>query len=210
MGLNTAKGFGRYFINPSSHLISSAPAKSLLDLAIEPANLFKAFDRCKNRNIPAGSDYESVSDFEANLFENLSLLQQSMIHGTYRASPFFCQEPQTDYETRTDLIATVRDTILQQAVLQVLEPLFKRFLQESCHAYHEKHRRPRITLEDADWVVMERKLKTLYVFDPVVKTIMAWITQEIIIQGKKIKRSRGLPRGVLVSRLLTKIYAWIN
>lgn len=210
VGLNTAKGFGRYLINPSTDLIPYTPAKSLLDLAIEPANLYKAFDRCKNRDIPAGLDYEAVSDFEMNLFEKLSLLQQSIKHGTYRPSPFICQQIDSDCESKTDLIATVRDIIVQQAVLQVMEPLFKRFLQESCHAYREKQRRPRTSLADVDWVAMERKLRTLYGFDPVVDALMVWVTQDVVIQGKKIKRTKGLPRGVLVSRLLTKIDTWIN
>ena len=206
VGRNTAFGFGHYWLEPPPAVDAAKPSQTLMDMAMQPARLFDAFNHIKAEALPAGSDGETIEGFEENLFENLAVLRQSVCKGTYRASVL----KQTPAQDNGQSLATVRDRLVQQAVRQVLEPAFDHFLKWHSYACRNNANQAIVASETMQWACLKRKLKTLYTCDPIVDTIMAWITQSVICDGKVTQRSQGLPHGLSISPLLAQIYTWIE
>jgi len=206
VGRNTAFGFGRYWRKQPPAVNAIKPSQTLVDLAMQPARLFEAFNHIKAQALPAGSDDETIKDFEENLFENLAALRQSVCKGTYRASVL----KQTPAQGNGQSLATVRDRLVQQAVKQTLEPAYDHFLKWHSYACRNNTNQAIVPYEAVQWACLERKLKTLYTRDPIVDTIMAWVTQSVICEGEVTHRSQGLPYGLSILPLLAKIYTWIE
>jgi group II intron reverse transcriptase/maturase len=80
----------------------------------------------KNRGAP-GIDGVSIQDFEANLDEELSRLQQELIDWTYQPSPVRRVEiPKPEGKgVRLLGIPTVRDRVVQTTLKLLLEPIFE-------------------------------------------------------------------------------------
>lgn len=80
----------------------------------------------RNRGAP-GIDGVSISDFEANLDEELSRLQQELSNWTYQPSPVRRIEiPKPDGKgVRLLGIPTVRDRVVQTTLKLLLEPIFE-------------------------------------------------------------------------------------
>jgi RNA-directed DNA polymerase len=79
----------------------------------------------RNHGAP-GIDGVSIADFEANLDEELSRLQQELLDWTYQPSPVRRVEiPKSDGKgVRLLGIPTVRDRVVQTALKLLLEPIF--------------------------------------------------------------------------------------
>ena len=79
----------------------------------------------RNRGAP-GIDGVSIQDFEANLDEELSRLQQELTAWTYQPSPVRRVEiPKPDGKgVRLPGIPTVRDRVVQTTLKLLLEPIF--------------------------------------------------------------------------------------
>jgi RNA-directed DNA polymerase len=76
----------------------------------------------------AGSDRQSIEDFERNLPANLARLQQELQEGRYRPRPIrrvYIDKPGTK-DKRPLGIPCVRDRVVQAAVRLVIEPIFER------------------------------------------------------------------------------------
>lgn len=229
VGRNTAMGFGRYRINPSADVSPLAKARSFVDLAVVPVNLVEAFQHVKLKRRQPGSDEASIETFGDQLFVNMEELADSIRQGTYQPGPLTgFVLPKHSGKIRALAIPTVRDRVAQRAVTQVLGPAFDLLLEESSFAYRKGHSRVgaaqaitrayregfRYILEsdiesffdNVDWQVMKEKLLALLPGDPIVDLIMSWVQQDVVFEGQRIKRSRGLPQGAGISALLSNLY----
>jgi len=229
VGRNTAMGFGRYRVNPSADVSPLAKARSFVDLALAPANLVEAFQHVKLKRRQPGSDETSSETFGDQLFVNLEDLATSIRQGTYQPGPLTgFVLPKPSGKIRALAVPTFRDRVAQRAVTQVLGPAFDLLLEESSFAYRKGLSRVgaaqaiarayregfRYILEsdiesffdNVDWQVMKEKLLALLPGDPVVDLIMNWVTQDVMFEGQRIRRSRGLPQGAGISPLLSNLY----
>jgi group II intron reverse transcriptase/maturase len=84
------------------------------------------FELVKRNRGASGIDGVSIADFEANLDEELSRLQQELLDWTYQPSPVRRVEiPKPDGKgIRLLGIPTVRDRVVQTALKLLLEPIF--------------------------------------------------------------------------------------
>ncbi|WP_375320921.1 hypothetical protein [Aliivibrio logei] len=72
----------------------------------------------------AGIDRQSLSDFEQSLVENLTALHQELSLKTYQPQPVKRGEiPKDGGGIRLLGVPTVRDRIVQQAIVDVLDPI---------------------------------------------------------------------------------------
>jgi RNA-directed DNA polymerase len=107
----------------------------LFDKVFSERNLFAAFQQVASKQGAAGVDHISVAEFERGLPETLWEVSDQLKHGEYHPQPIrrvHLPKPGTN-ETRPLGIPTVRDRMVQAAVVNVIEPIFERDFAE--HSY---------------------------------------------------------------------------
>jgi len=109
---------------------------SLIDKVYAPVNLSRAWERVRENNGAAGLDGMSVKTFASNADERLAALSADLRAKTYRPKPVRRKLiPKSGGGTRPLGIPTVRDRIVQQAVLQILEPVFEPRFSTRSHGF---------------------------------------------------------------------------
>jgi RNA-directed DNA polymerase len=62
---------------------------SLIDKVYRPTTLYAAWLKVKANKGSAGSDHQSIADFEQNLTDNLDRLHHELQDGSYRPRPIW-------------------------------------------------------------------------------------------------------------------------
>jgi len=98
----------------------------LLDKVLQRENMFRALARVKHNKGAAGVDGMTVDGLEAYLREHWPRIREELLGGTYLPQPVRRVDiPKPGGGgTRALGIPTVLDRLLQQALLQVLQPIF--------------------------------------------------------------------------------------
>src|SRR6266849_4228965 len=102
-------------------------AHSLIGQVYEPRNLARAWERVKQNKGAGGVDGVTVARFEEKRDFYLDLLHQRLKDGSYRPRPVRRVEIDKPGSTtkRALGIPTVLDRVCQQALVQILEPIFE-------------------------------------------------------------------------------------
>ena len=109
---------------------------SLIDKVYSRKNLERAFKKVKKNRGSAGIDGVSVSEFESRLEEELNQLAIELREGSYRPRAVKrVKIPKPDGSFRNLGIPTVRDRVVQQALLNVLQPIFEPEFHPSSYGY---------------------------------------------------------------------------
>ena len=109
----------------------------LYDKVFAERNLLAAFQRVASKDGTAGVDHVTVTQFERGLPETLWEVSDQLKHGTYQPQSIrrvHIPKPGTD-ETRPLGIPTVRDRMVQAAVVNVIEPIFERNFAEQSYGF---------------------------------------------------------------------------
>ena len=109
---------------------------SLYDKVFARPNLEQAWQNVAQNNGAAGVDRITVKVFSQQLDQRLEQLHQDLRQKTYRPQPVrrvFL--PKSAGGKRPLGIPTVRDRIVQQALRQVLEPIFERVFSSRSHGF---------------------------------------------------------------------------
>lgn len=131
---STAGGYGR---NPESSAggvsnvaateeQSRPEAEHLMEAVVERKNMGRAYKRVVSNKGSAGIDEMSVEDLGAHLREHWPQIKEQLLQGTYEPQPVRGVEiPKPGKKGKRRLgIPTVVDRLIQQAILQVLHPVF--------------------------------------------------------------------------------------
>ena len=150
------------------------------------------FELVKKNKGSAGIDGVSIQDFETNLDEELSQLQQELTDWTYQPSPVRRVEiPKPDGKgVRLLGIPTVRDRVVQATLKLLLEPIFDPHF--SLHSYGFRRRRnPHQAVSAAQQIVNSGKP---YVVDIDLETFFDCIHHDRLIarMGQRISDKRIL------------------
>jgi len=100
----------------------------LFDKVISDRGLLAAFQQVASNDGAAGVDHMTVTQFERGLPETLWEVSDQLKHGTYQPQSIrrvHIPKPGTN-ETRPLGIPTVRDRMVQAAIVNVIEPIFER------------------------------------------------------------------------------------
>jgi len=96
---------------------------SLIDKVYDPANLAEAWKRVRENKGSAGIDGLTVAGFEQRQDELLETLHKQLREKTYRPSPVKrVAIPKLGGRTRNLGIPSVRDRVVQQALVQKMNP----------------------------------------------------------------------------------------
>jgi Retron-type reverse transcriptase len=100
----------------------------LFERIIDRNNLNEAFKRVKANKGSHGVDGMKVDELLQYLKENGASLRQSLLEGKYKPNPVRRVEiPKPDGKKRPLGIPTAVDRVIQQAIAQVLNPIFEVF-----------------------------------------------------------------------------------
>lgn len=137
------EGNGPSASNASSVVGSSQERKrkwnSLIDKVYAFPNLWSAWQKVKANNGAAGADGMTVQKFAENDVERLERLAADLRAKSYRPQPVRRKLiPKSGGGTRPLGIPTVRDRIVQQALLQVLEPIFEAKFSVRSHGFRKE------------------------------------------------------------------------
>lgn len=112
---------------------------SLIDKIYGLENLELAFKRVKKNNGAPGIDGETVFDFALKLEQNIEFLHERLKTNTYKPSPVRRTEiEKPDGGIRLLGIPTVKDRVVQQAIVNVIEPIFDEIFHPSSYGYRPK------------------------------------------------------------------------
>lgn len=109
---------------------------SLIDKIYRIDNLREAFRRVKKNHGAPGIDGETIQNFEENLNVNLEFLHEELKTNMYKSSPVRRVEiEKPDGGVRLLGIPTIRDRIVQQAIVNIIEPIYDRDFHPSSYGY---------------------------------------------------------------------------
>lgn len=109
---------------------------SLYDRMLDEKGLLRAFSRVKSKKGAAGVDGQTIEDFAANLTEEIALLVSELRQKSYRPLPVKRVEiPKAGGGKRLLGIPAVRDRVVQQALLNILQPIFDPEFHPSSYGY---------------------------------------------------------------------------
>ena len=203
---------------------------SLIDKIQRPSTLAAAWVAVKRNGGSAGSDHQSIEDFEKDLAEEIARLSEALRTGSYRPRPIrraYIDKPGSK-DKRPLGIPSVRDRVVQGALRMVIEPIF-----ENVFVSHSYGFRPKRGCKDALREV-ERLLRAGYThvvdadikayFDNiphgplmadigryiadgrVLNLIQSFLKQDILEDMVLWTPEKGSPQGAVVSPLLANLY----
>jgi RNA-directed DNA polymerase len=112
-------------VNMGHVMESPNPNDHLLERILSRENMLKAWKRVKANKGAPGIDKTSIEDFPEYARNNRESIRESLLAGTYQPSPVRRVEiPKATGGTRPLGIPTVLDRLIQQAIYQVLMPIF--------------------------------------------------------------------------------------
>jgi RNA-directed DNA polymerase len=180
---------------------------TLIDKVYLPENLNRAHCIVVDNDGSAGVDYQTTEDFEKNHQEELERLSEALRTDSYRPQAVrrvWIPKPGSD-EKRPLGIPTVRDRVVQTALLQVLEPIFDNTFAE--HSYGFRHGRGcQQALERVEKLLEEGKV---YIVDADFKSYFDTIPHDRLmacVREKVSEPEEGTPQGAVMSPLLANIY----
>lgn len=162
---------------------------SLYGQLLDINNLYKGFKKVKSAKGAAGIDGQSVGAFASNLEINLKQLQLELQTKQYRAQPVKRVEiPKDDGGVRMLGIPAVRDRIVQQTLLNILQPIFDIDFHPSSYGY-----RPKRSCHDAisKATVFMRKYHRDWVVDMDLSKCFDLLDHDLIISSVKRKVTDG-------------------
>jgi len=118
-----------------------AGAGTVLEAALTRENLQAAWKRVKANKGAAGVDGLDIEQTAALLHTSWAQTRQALLAGTYRPqSVRRVMIPKPDGSQRELGIPTVKDRLIQQALLQVLQPLIDPTFSEHSHGFRPARR----------------------------------------------------------------------
>jgi RNA-directed DNA polymerase len=202
----------------------------LFDKVFAERNLLAAFQQVHEKKGAPGVDHVTTDEFSRQIPETLWQLSDALKDGTYRPSVIrrvHIPKPGTT-ETRPLGIPTVRDRIVQAAIVNVIEPIFERDFAEHSYGFRPK-RGCRDALRRVDQLLkagfvhvvdadlkgyfdsiphagLMARLKTKIADGRVLSLIEAFLQAGIQEGMETWTPESGAPQGAVLSPLLSNIY----
>src|SRR5690606_1524059 len=191
-------------------------------------NLQQAYQRVYANKGASGVDSKTVNDLLPDLQKHQKAYIQSIREGNYQPAPILGIEiPKSNEKTRLLGVPTVVDRVFQQAIQQVLQPIFEQDFQTHSYGFRPKrnaHQAMQQSLANINqgyqyivdidlesffdnvehYILLEllyKRVKCVYVL----KLIRQFLRAPIQINGKLHKRRKGVPQGSPLSPLLSNI-----
>jgi RNA-directed DNA polymerase len=201
----------------------------IIDRIIAEHNIWSAYEKVrKNKGVP-GIDGMTVYELHKHLDGNMPSIRESIVDGTYRPQPVKrVAIPKPDGSKRNLGIPTVVDRTIQQAILQIIEPIIDSYFSNHSYGYrkgrnaHQAIEQAQRYYEEGYKVAVECDLKSYFdtihhqrlqafleEFIPdqaVLKLIWKFLRSGILDKDIYIETTEGAPQGGPLSPLLANVY----
>ena len=202
--------------------------QGLLAQVLARENMQRAWKRVKANKGAAGVDGMDIAATGRYLVTALPNIRTQVMEGTYRPSPVRrVGIPKPDGSERELGIPTVVDRLIQQAILQVLQPLIDPTFSQHSHGFRPGRRARDAVLEaqqyveDGNRVVVDVDLEKFFdrvnhdvlidrlqkhIADAgIIRLIRAYLNAGIMHAGVVSQREQGTPQGGPLSPLLANV-----
>ena len=116
--------------------LSASSADALMELVVAPRNLERAWRQVKRNRGAPGADGMTIKQFESWASENWPAVRQQLLDGTYQPQPVRRKTIPKDGGGERQLgIPNVLDRLIQQAICQVLTPVFDPYFSDSSFGF---------------------------------------------------------------------------
>ena len=131
------QGYGRGASTASAAKTENVhQTESLMEAVVERQNMLNALHRVKSNKGAKGVDGMTVFDLDAFLKTNWATIKEQLLDGSYQPQPVLgIQIPKPNGGMRQLGIPTVVDRLIQQAIQQVLTPIFDPGFSESSYGF---------------------------------------------------------------------------
>ena len=200
----------------------------MLEATLTRENLQAAWKRVKANKGAAGVDGLDIEQTAQELRTRWPGIRQALLAGTYRPAPVRrVMIPKPDGSQRELGIPTVQDRLIQQALLQVLQPLIDPSFSDHSHGFrpgrraHDAVKAARAYVQSGKRVVVDVDLSKFFdrvnhdilmerlqrrIQDAaVIGLIRAYLNAGIMDGGVIIERQQGTPQGGPLSPLLANV-----
>jgi group II intron reverse transcriptase/maturase len=176
----------------------------LLEEIVDRNNMNKAYKKVKSNKGAHGVDGMGVNELLQYLKENGAQLRQSILDGKYRPNPVRRVEiPKENGKKRKLGIPTVVDRVVQQAIAQVLTPIFEKQFSDNSYGFrpgrsaHDAIRKCQDTISEGYKYVVDMDLEKY--FDTVNQSKMVEVLSRTIKDGRVISLiHKYLRAGVII------------
>jgi RNA-directed DNA polymerase len=200
----------------------------LLVQALASANMVMAWKRVKANRGSAGVDGRSIAETAEHLKTQWPRIRELLLDESYRPGPVRrAQIPKPGGGVRELGIPTVTDRLIQQALLQVLQPIIDPTFSEHSYGFrpgrraHDAVRQAQRHVQDGYWVVVDVDLERF--FDrvnhdilmerlarripdrAVLRLIRRYLVAGVMDGGVAMERYEGTPQGGPLSPLLANV-----
>ncbi len=204
---------------------------SLIDKVYSIDNLRESYKRVRANKGAPGLDGETAEEYSENFEQNLEKLHHELKTGTFQPVPVLRVEiTKEDGKSKRKLgIPVVNDRVVQQALLNVLQPIFDPHFHPSSYGYRpgrspqqaiakaerfmNKYELPYVVDMDLskcfDRLDHELILKSINVRvsdGKVLKLIKEFLEAGVMIEGKVEETDLGSPQGGVISPLISNCY----
>lgn len=201
---------------------------ALLEAALTRENLRQAFKRVRANKGAAGVDGLDIDQTARQLVTTWPTIREQLLRGTYRPRPVRrVTIPKPDGGERELGIPTVTDRLIQQALLQVLQPVLDPTFSEHSYGFRPGRRAHDAILAAQAYVASGRRVVVDVdlekFFDRVnhdilidrlrkriddvgvIRLIRAYLNSGIMSDGVVLERYQGTPQGGPLSPLLANV-----
>jgi RNA-directed DNA polymerase len=213
--------------SPEEGKLPSAELR-LIEIVISRENMKKAYHRVVSNKGSAGIDNITVDELKAQLKHKWPQVRQALIEGRYKPQPVkMVKIPKPSGGERMLGIPTVLDRLIQQATLQVLNPIFDPEFSENSYGFRTGRsahgailQAKKYQLEGKRWVidmdiekffdevnhdVLISKVRRKVREREILVLICSYLKAGIMVSGIETQREKGTPQGSPLSPLLSNI-----
>jgi RNA-directed DNA polymerase len=200
----------------------------LLAAVLARENMQQAWKRVRSNKGAAGVDGLSIDETAERLRTEWPSVREQLLHGTYRPQPVRrVTIPKPDGGERELGIPTGTDRLIQQAMLQVLQPLLdptfsqhsygfrpRRSAQEAVLAAQSYVQQGRRIVVDVDLEkffdrvnhdILIDRLRSRIADAGVIRLVRAYLSSGVLMNGIVVDRDQGTPQGGPLSPLLANV-----
>lgn len=202
--------------------------ENLLERIVDKRNFFEAYKKVVANKGSSGIDGMRVDELLSFLQENYETLKESLLIGKYKPQAVKRVEiPKPNGGMRLLGIPTVIDRLIQQAINQVVNPIFDKEFSNNSYGFRPKRsahmalKQAQLNINNGNRYVVDMDLEKF--FDNVnhdllmnlisrklqdkrvLKLIRRYLNSGILVKGIVTKSSEGTPQGGPLSPLLSNI-----